>query len=201
MMGKALDLKVLLVTAASTAAFGAGCGSKNHVPEANPIVIIETSEGAIELELWADRAPVTVRNFLRYADEEFYVGTVFHRVVAGFVIQGGGFTAEMQSKPLHKPIKNEARAELKNVRGTIAMARTPDIHSATSQFFISLTDNERLDHTDDTRDGFGYAVFGKVTRGMDVVDRIGKVRTKSVGRFSDVPAAPVVIKAVRRVEP
>ena len=199
MMGKARVLKILLV-AASMAAFGPGCGGKNDVPEANPIVIIETSEGNIELELWADRAPVTVRNFLRYADEGFYVGTVFHRVVAGFVIQGGGFTAEMQSKPLHKPIKNEARAELKNVRGTIAMARTSDIHSATSQFFINLTDNERLDHTDDTRDGFGYAVFGKVTEGMDVVDRIGKVKTKSVGRFSDVPAAPVVIKAVRRAE-
>ena len=116
------------------------------------------------------------------------------------MIQGGGFTAEMHSKPPHKPIKNEARAELKNVRGTIAMARTPDIHSATSQFFINLTDNAPLDHTDDTPDGFGYTAFGKVTKGMDVVDRIAEGKTRSVGSFPDVPASPVVIEAVRRAE-
>ena len=166
----------------------------------NPIVIMETSEGTIKIELWPAKAPDTVKNFWRYADEGFYNETIFHRVIDNFMIQGGGLTADMAKKPAHQPIKNEAAAELKNDRGTIAMARTRDLHSATSQFFINLKDNAFLNHYDETATGFGYAVFGKVIDGMDVVDRIAKVKTTTVGPFRDVPAKPVVIKHVKRVE-
>lgn len=163
-------------------------------------VVIETSEGAITIELWADKAPETVKNFLRYADEKFYDGTIFHRVIDNFMIQGGGFGADMSRKDSHQPIKNEAASELKNDRGTIAMARTSDIHSATCQFFINLKDNDFLNHSDNTAQGFGYAVFGKVIKGMEVVDRIGKTKTTSFGPYSDVPAQPVIIKSVKRLE-
>ena len=163
-------------------------------------VVMETSEGAITIELWADKAPETVKNFLRYADEKFYDGTIFHRVIDNFMIQGGGFRADMSRKDSHQPIKNEASSELKNDRGTIAMARTSDIHSATCQFFINLRDNDFLNHSDNTEQGFGYAVFGKVIKGMDVVDRIGKTKTTSFGPYSDVPAKPVIIKSVKRLE-
>ena len=166
----------------------------------NPIVTMETSEGTIKIELWPAKAPVTVKNFLQYADEGFYDGTIFHRVIDNFMIQGGGFTADMTQKPTNQPIKNEATAELKNDRGTIAMARTRDLHSATSQFFINLKDNDFLNHHDETATGFGYAVFGKVIEGMDVVARIGKVKTSTSGPYRDVPAQPVVIKHVKRVE-
>ena len=162
-------------------------------------VVMETSEGAITIELWADKAPETVKNFLRYADEKFYDGTIFHRVIDNFMIQGGGFRADMSRKDGHQPIKNEA-SELKNDRGTIAMARTSDIHSATCQFFINLRDNDFLNHTDNTAQGFGYAVFGKVIKGIEVVDRIGKTKTTSFGPYSDVPAKPVIIKSVKRFE-
>ncbi len=165
----------------------------------NPRVVMETSEGKITIELWADKAPATVENFLRYTDEKFYDGTIFHRVIANFMIQGGGFTADMQQKSPHQPIKNEAAAELKNVIGTIAMARTSDIHSATCQFFINVANNASLNHRDDTSRGFGYAAFGKVVEGMDVVERIKKVKTGRAGPYSDVPEKPVVIKSVRRV--
>ena len=163
-------------------------------------VVIETSEGAITIELWADKAPETVKNFLRYADEKFYDGTIFHRVIDNFMIQGGGFGADMSRKDGHQPIKNEASYELKNDRGTIAMARTSDIHSATCQFFINLKDNDFLNHSDNTEQGFGYAVFGKVIKGMEVVDRIGKTKTTSLGPYNDVPAKPVIIKSVKRLE-
>ena len=163
-------------------------------------VVMETSEGAITIELWADKAPETVKNFLRYADEKFYDGTIFHRVIDNFMIQGGGFGADMSRKDSHQPIKNEAASELKNDRGTIAMARTSDIHSATCQFFINLKDNDFLNHSDNTAQGFGYAVFGKVIKGMEVVDRIGKTKTTSFGPNSDVPAKPVIIKSVKRLE-
>ncbi len=164
------------------------------------VVMMETSEGTIKIELWPAKAPMTVKNFLRYADEGFYDGTIFHRVIDNFMIQGGGFAADMTKKPTHQPIKNEASADLKNDRGTIAMARTRDLHSATSQFFINLKDNNFLNHYDETATGFGYAVFGKVIDGMDVVDRIAKVKTTTAGRFRDVPATPVVINHVKRVE-
>ena len=163
-------------------------------------VVMETSEGAITIELWADKAPETVKNFLRYADEKFYDGTIFHRVIDNFMIQGGSFGADMSRKDSHQPIKNEASSELKNDRGTIAMARTSDIHSATCQFFINLKDNDFLNHSDNTAQGFGYAVFGKVIKGMEVVDRIGKTKTTSLGPYNDVPAKPVIIKSVKRLE-
>lgn len=175
-------------------------GETKKMDKGNVIVAMETSEGVIKIELWADKAPETVKNFLAYVDDNFYDGTIFHRVIDNFMIQGGGFTADMRNKDKGQPIKNEATAELKNDRGTVAMARTQDIHSATSQFFINLKDNDFLNHSDNTPGGFGYAVFGKVVEGMDVVDRIGKVKTTTSGPYRDVPAKPVVIKGVRRLE-
>ncbi len=165
-----------------------------------PMVIIETSLGEITVELWADRAPITVESFLAYVDEGFYDGTVFHRVIAEFMIQGGGFTPQLQKKETRDSIQNEASAELKNERGTIAMARTGEIHSATSQFFINTVDNDFLDHRDETPRGFGYAVFGKVVEGMEVVDRIRAVSTRTAGGMGDVPAEPVVIESIRRAD-
>jgi len=166
----------------------------------NPVVEIETSEGKIQLELFADKAPKTVENFLQYADEGFFKDTIFHRVIDGFMIQGGGLTADMQTKKTREPVQNEARSDVKNLRGTVAMARTNDIHSATAQFFINVADNDFLNHKDETSRGFGYAVFGKVTAGMDVVDKIKSVKTTNVGPFADVPASPVKILGVTRVQ-
>ena len=175
-------------------------GETRKMDKGNVIVAMETSEGVIRIELWADKAPETVKNFLAYVDDNFYDGTIFHRVIDNFMIQGGGFAADMRNKHKGQPIKKEATAELKNDRGTVAMARTQDIHSATSQFFINLKDNDFLNHSDNTPRGFGYAVFGKVVEGMDVVDRIGKVKTTTSGPYRDVPAKPVVIKSVKRLE-
>jgi len=158
--------------------------------------VMETSMGTITLELNSDKAPATVANFEKYAKSGFYDGTVFHRVIDGFMIQGGGFTKGMDQKPTGEPIRNEAMNGLKNLRGTIAMARTMVVDSATSQFFINLVDNAFLDFTAPTPQGFGYAVFGKVTDGMDVVDAIGKVKTGFAGPHQNVPETPVVIKKV-----
>jgi len=163
----------------------------------NPVVEMRTSEGTFKVELWADKAPDTVKNFLRYVEEGFYEGTVFHRVISNFMIQGGGMTQDLKRKATHEPIKNEAAAELKNERGTIAMARTGEVDSATSQFFINVKDNSSLNHRDETPQGFGYAVFGKVTEGMDVVDKIKAVKTGTTGGYRDVPETPVVIQRVR----
>lgn len=167
---------------------------------ANPVVVINKSEGTIKVELWADKAPATVKNFLRYVDEKFYDGTVFHRVISNFMIQGGGLTPDLRRKPTHEPIKNEAKAELRHERGTIAMARTSEVHSATSQFFINVKDNPFLNHRDETPEGFGYCVFGKVIEGMDVVDKIRAVKTGEVRGYKDVPLKPVTIESVRRQE-
>jgi len=163
----------------------------------NPMtVVMTTPHGDITIELDADKAPITVENFLAYVDEGFFDGTVFHRVIPGFMIQGGGMTDEMIQKRGHPPIKNEADNGLKNLRGTLAMARTADINSATSQFFINLKDNAFLDHG--SRD-FGYAVFGQVVDGMDVVDAIAAVQTGNRGMHQDVPVEPVtIIKAARK---
>lgn len=166
---------------------------------ANPIVEIITSMGTIRAELWADKAPKTVENFLRYANENYYDGLVFHRVIDGFMIQGGGMTADMRSRPGHPPIANEASADKPNDRGTLAMARTADVHSATSQFFINLADNDFLNHRDKSAQGFGYCAFGQVIEGMDTVDRIGKVTTVNKGPYDDVPAEPVEIRSIRQV--
>jgi cyclophilin family peptidyl-prolyl cis-trans isomerase len=160
----------------------------------NPRVQVDTSLGSFVLELDAEKAPKTVENFLTYVREGFYDGTVFHRVIDGFMIQGGGFTADLQRKPTRPPILNEADNGLKNIRGTIAMARTMEPHSATAQFFINVADNDFLDHRDKTPRGWGYAVFGKVVKGMNVIDKIRKVQTGPGGVFpKDVPQPPVVI--------
>jgi len=164
---------------------------------ANPVVLMNTSLGQIKIELWADKAPETVKNFLQYVDEGFYNGTIFHRVIDAFMIQGGGFTPDMKQKSTHAPIKNEAAAELKNDRGTIAMARTMVVDSATAQFFINVVDNVPLNHRDDSPSGFGYAVFGRVIDGMDVVDKIKSVATTNSGPFQNVPAKPVLIESVK----
>ena len=163
-----------------------------------PVVIFSTSMGDITIELLSEEAPITAKNFLDYVDAGFFDGTIFHRVIPGFVIQGGGFTADMNQKETRAPIKNEADNGVKNTRGTLSMARTSDINSATSQFFINLKDNEFLDHG--TRD-FGYAVFGKVVEGMDVVDKIAGVKTGDRGHHSDVPVEPIVTNTARRKEP
>jgi cyclophilin family peptidyl-prolyl cis-trans isomerase len=165
---------------------------------ADPVVIIETSMGTIRAELWPAKAPKTVANFLRYVDEEFFDGLVFHRVIPGFMIQGGGLTAEMSNKPAHKPIKNEAATDVGNDRGTLAMARTGVVDSATAQFFINLVDNATLNHRNETAAGFGYCVFGKVLAGMETVDAIAKVETTSRGGHQDVPAETVTIQSIRR---
>lgn len=164
--------------------------------ESHPMVIIRTSLGDIKLQLYPDKAPITVSNFLKYARDGFYNGTIFHRVIDEFMIQGGGFTSDMQQKPTRAPIRNEADNGLKNERGTIAMARTPQIHSATSQFFINVVDNDFLNHTAPTPQGYGYCVFGRVVEGMDVVDRIKAVPTTSMGPFQNVPVEPVEITSV-----
>lgn len=162
----------------------------------NPRVRLETSQGVIVVELFADKAPKTVKNFIDYASEGFFDDTVFHRVIKGFMIQGGGLTADMQRKTTHDPIPNEADNGLKNLRGTVAMARTPDPHSASSQFFINTVDNGFLDHRDKTQKDWGYCVFGKVVEGMEVVEAIEGVPTTVKGAYRDVPAAAVVIRRV-----
>jgi peptidyl-prolyl cis-trans isomerase A (cyclophilin A) len=162
---------------------------------ANPQVEMKTSQGSIVIELDAEKAPKSVENFLKYVNDGFYNGTVFHRVIDGFMIQGGGFTADMKQKETRAPIPNEAKNGLKNLPGTIAMARTMDPHSATAQFFINLVNNSPLDYP--SRDGWGYAVFGKVVQGMDVVQKIGKVATGNAGMHQNVPTTPVVIESAK----
>ncbi|MCD6451807.1 MAG: peptidyl-prolyl cis-trans isomerase [Acidobacteria bacterium] len=162
----------------------------------NPVVVMKTNMGNITIKLFRDKAPITVDNFLKYVKSGFYNGLIFHRVIPGFVIQGGGYTPDMLPRKTRPAIKNEATNGLSNLRGTIAMARTQVIDSATSQFFINLKDNKFLDHRGKTPDKYGYAVFGKVIKGMDVVDRIAKVPTGRKGPFSDVPKKPVIIKSV-----
>jgi cyclophilin family peptidyl-prolyl cis-trans isomerase len=160
-----------------------------------PHVLVETSLGSFELELYPEKAPKSVANFLDYVNSGFYNGTVFHRVIDGFMIQGGGFTPDYDRKPTNAPIVNEADNGLKNQRGTIAMARTMEPHSATAQFFINVKDNDSLDHTSKTPRGWGYAVFGKVVKGMDVVDKIRQVKTGPGGVFpQDVPQETVLIE-------
>lgn len=166
----------------------------------NPQVIIITTLGNIQVELQRDKAPLTVKNFLEYVDGNFYANTLFHRVIPNFMIQGGGFTKGMVEKQTGLPIKNEAGNGLSNLRGTIAMARTGVVDSATSEFFINVHDNKFLDHQNDTPGGFGYCVFGRVVKGMNVVDEIVNVPTGNVGQYQDVPVQDVVIKAIKRVK-
>jgi cyclophilin family peptidyl-prolyl cis-trans isomerase len=163
----------------------------------NPVVVLETTHGVIKIELYPDKAPRTVQNFLRYVDDKHYDGTIFHRVIPNFMIQGGGFDEQMKLKKERPPIKNEADNGLSNVRGTIAMARTVDPESATNQFFINTKDNQQLDPKGKAGNE-GYCVFGKVIDGMEIVDKISTVKTVQKDGFADVPAEAVVIKALRR---
>jgi cyclophilin family peptidyl-prolyl cis-trans isomerase len=162
----------------------------------NPVVVIDTSAGTITAELYKDRAPVSVENFLQYVRDGHYTGTIWHRVVARYVIQGGGYTADMAEKAVRPPIQNEATNGVSNRRGTLAMARTRQARSATSQFYINLADNAGLDHRGFSPDDFGYAVFGRVLDGMDVVDKIAAVKTGVRDGMDDVPVTPVLIRSV-----
>ena len=189
---KALMISVMIVLCV---ALTAGAADKSGD---NPRVVLDTTKGEIVIELYLQKAPETVVNFLSYVDAKFYDGTIFHRVIPKFMIQGGGFTADMQRKPGKGPIKNEADKGLKNERGTIAMARTGDPHSATAQFFINTVNNDFLNHKNKTQQGWGYAAFGRVIKGMDVIDAISAVKTTRYKQFRDVPAEAVVIKSVAR---
>jgi cyclophilin family peptidyl-prolyl cis-trans isomerase len=165
----------------------------------NPIVRMTTSLGVVELELLPDHAPATVKNFMDYVAAGHYDGTLFHRVIPGFMIQGGGFAPGMRQKDTREPVRNEADNGLKNTRGSVAMARTMEPHSATAQFFINVADNGFLDHRDKTLGGWGYAVFARVVKGMDVVDRIVQVPTTSVGPHQDVPRTDVLIRKMQLI--
>lgn len=174
--------------------------SDNSASKKNPQVVLETSLGKITLELYPAKAPITVKNFLSYVDSGFYDGTIFHRVIPGFMIQGGGMTPGLKEKTTQAPVKNEAGNGLSNQRGTIAMARTQVIDSATAQFFINVKDNTFLDHRDNSPSGFGYCVFGKVLQGMEVVDKIVASPTKTVGFHEDVPVEDILIIKAKRLE-
>ena len=184
-----------LALAAGLASTGAAAAGAATSTGGKPVVVLETSQGTIEIELDPEKAPVTVQNFLTYVDAGFYDGTVFHRVIPGFMIQGGGFDAKLSQKATRAPIKNEAANGLTNQRGTLAMARTQVVDSATAQFFINVKDNDFLNHGG--RD-YGYAVFGRVTQGMDIVDKIAAVKTGTQGGMQNVPVEPVVIKSAGR---
>ena len=208
MKRKKIPVSVVVVFAAVllSGVFYTACESKT-APDTKPTkkmeskkmentqVVFSTNQGDITIELYADKAPITVKNFLAYVDEGFFNNTIFHRVIPNFMIQGGGFTQDMQQKPTKPPIKNEADNGLRNSRGTLAMARTGVVDSATAQFFINLTENSFLDNG--VRD-FGYAVFGKVVAGMDVVDKIAAVKTTTKAGNQNVPVDPVVITGAKR---
>jgi cyclophilin family peptidyl-prolyl cis-trans isomerase len=221
-MRKRLETVFLLLAALLACAMQVRAGSASHsggltasmaVPQAaahesaadktgpaaeNPVVILETSKGVIKIELFLRETPKTVENFLRYVDSGFYADTVFHRVIRRFVVQGGGFTPELELKPTLPPVPIESRNDLENKRGSVAMARSLERDSATSQFFINLSDNEQLDRSPH---GFGYTVFGRVIEGMEVVDRIAAVQTSRRGEMEDVPIIPVFLESARRAEP
>lgn len=189
-------------TAATDETTAAPATSEATAPAENPRVALHTNLGDIVLELDAAKAPVSSENFLTYVKDGFYNGTVFHRVIDNFMAQGGGYTSDLQPKPTRAPIRNEANNGLSNLRGTVAMARTGDPHSATAQFFINLVDNPRLDYVSDENGmTWGYAVFGKVVEGMDVVDQIRAIPTGGQGPFrTDVPTQPVLIERAERVD-
>jgi len=187
-------LTVVLIAAVAVIATTNGTTAK----EANPVVVMETSKGTIVIELYPEKAPVSVENFLWYVDNEFYDGLVFHRVMENFMIQGGGMTKDLVRKEGRAPIKNEAKNGLKNDRGTLAMARTNDINSATSQFFVNLKNNDFLNYVNDQQ--YGYAVFGKVISGMEVVDEIALAKVADKGGQQNVPTTPIVITSAARGE-
>ena len=192
MVGLAAAVALLALTAGMTSA---------ETKKGNPVVVLETSKGVIEIELNEAKAPISSKNFLDYVDSKFFDGLIFHRVIDNFMIQGGGFTPDMAQKNGKAPIENEAGNGLTNDKYTLAMARTSVVNSATSQFFINTKDNAFLNHKDKTPQGFGYAVFGKVVKGTDVVDAIGKVKTGTKNGFNDVPVEAVtIVKAYRKAE-
>jgi cyclophilin family peptidyl-prolyl cis-trans isomerase len=188
--------KRLLILAIAVAGVCGLMARAEEAPQPRPTATIKTSEGTITLELWPDVAPATVTNFQKYADSGFYEGTIFHRVISGFMVQGGGFSKNLRQKAPRSPIKNEASPEALNKRGTIAMGRTMAVDSATSQFYINHADNPPLDQRDTSPGGFGYCVFGQVTDGMAVVDAIAAIPTMSLGMFQNLPRRPVTIEAV-----
>jgi len=190
--GDEMKIKLFVVISVLVTIFTAGA---DMAAADNPKVEMETSKGKIVIELFAGNAPETVKNFLNYVDTKFYEGTIFHRVIPNFMIQGGGFTADMKRKSAGAPIKNEADNGLKNDRGTIAMARTNDPHSATAQFFINTINNDFLNHKSKTQQGWGYVVFGKVVAGMDVVDAISSTKTVMRGMYRDVPDEIIEIRS------
>ena len=197
---------IIIVTAVASIFFLSLIDQKDqteYYPEEDQmsLVTISTSAGDIHLELDADNAPITVANFLKLAEDGYYTGTIFHRIIEGFMVQGGGLDENMTPKPTNTdPIQNEANNGLKNDRGSIAMARTMDPHSATGQFFINHKDNDFLNHTAETSQGWGYAVFGRVTLGMDVVEQIAAVETGNIGHHSDVPLEDVVLVKAERTQ-
>lgn len=164
------------------------------------MIVLHTNFGAIHLEMFADKAPNTVKNFTDYVEQSFYENTIFHRVIPGFMIQGGGFGADMAEKTSLEPIQNEANNGVSNTKGSIAMARTNDPHSASAQFFVNLNDNAFLDHKSESIEGWGYCVFGKVTEGMDIIEKIAQVKTGTKGHHDDVPVEDVMIERVEVVE-
>ncbi len=184
---------------AGSDALAKGKAKKGAKAGANPVVEVKTSMGSFQVELYPGKAPKTVENFLRYVDEKFYDGTVFHRVIADFMIQGGGFDASLTRKETHDPIMNEAKGTISNAKGTIAMARTSDPHSATAQFFVNVQDNKKLDWSE-REGGHGYCAFGKVISGMDVVEKIRALPTGSRGGMQDVPNQTVTIESIRVIK-
>jgi cyclophilin family peptidyl-prolyl cis-trans isomerase len=176
-----------------------GCSEAGGGAAGGPVVLMATSQGEVKIELFEKEAPETVKNFLAYVNEGFYDGTIFHRVIPGFMIQGGGFTEDMQQKPVKPAIKNEAANGLTNDTGTLAMARTNMIDSATSQFFVNVNDNDFLNHQDTSMQGFGYCVFGRVIEGVDVVSAIERVQTGRKGLHADVPQEPIIIQSMKVV--
>jgi peptidyl-prolyl cis-trans isomerase A (cyclophilin A) len=189
--------KILVILVCGLPVLGTGVAGAGEPAVRNPVVLMETSLGNVKLELFAKEAPISVKNFLDHVNSRFYDGTVYHRVIPNFMIQGGGFTADLNRKQTSPPIKNEADNGLKNRSGTLAMARTSVVDSATSQFFINVVDNDFLNHRDKTTQGYGYAVFGKVIEGMEVVDKIAAVKTGTQKGLRDIPETPVVIKSMK----
>lgn len=196
----AAGMKILAMSIAAVLALALPAGAGEEEGTDNPRVYVNTNLGTFEIELYPGKAPVTVENFLNYVEKDYYDGTIFHRVIPSFMIQGGGFTKDMIKKETAPPIENEATNGLSNEKYTIAMARTNVIDSATSQFFINVADNPGLDHRGDSPKEYGYAVFGRVVEGQDVVDRIKDVKTATKGSYKDVPVKPVIIKAIRLIE-
>ena len=190
-------MRALCLVLAVLPAFLQSQAPSKPIDPSNPIVVLETTLGDIVIELRQDRAPVSVQNFLQYAKSGHYDGTIFHRVIAGFMVQAGGYTPDLQEKPTRPPIRNEATNGLRHLRGTVGMARSAAIRSAAAEFFINVEDNSQLNHRGILPSDYGYAVFGRVLEGMDVVDKIAAVAVRPQGEHETVPVVPVVIKQVR----